>query len=386
LTWDPRRGAEQKYGGYLPRRKALKLPLALAGAALIQSPRAAAAVPGRWSADRANRWYQAHGWLAGANFIPSNAVNQLEMFQQATYDPWRIAAELRIAQRIGFNTVRVFLHDQLWTQDRLGFHVRLAQFVGIAARYGIKPLFVFFDSCWDPFPRPGPQPPPRPGVHNSRWVQSPGAEHLGDGAYHGVLHDYVVAVLRQFRNDDRVLGWDLWNEPDNPADVYRTVERKDKQALVAALLPQVFQWARSVDPVQPLTSGVWQGEWADPRRRSPISAVQLDNSDVITFHSYAKAAEFDERISELSPLGRPILCTEYLARTIGSTVEGTVPIARRRNVGAYNWGLIAGKTQTYLPWDSWQHPYLTPPAEWFHDLAHPGGRPYRDDEVQTIRH
>jgi hypothetical protein len=385
LTWNPQHIAEAKWAQFVPRRKALKLPLALAaGAALIRAP-GASAEPGRWSADRANRWYQAHGWLAGANFITSNAVNQLEMFQQATYDPWRIAAELRVAQLVGLNTVRVFLHDQLWTQDRLGFHVRLAQFVSIAARYGIKPLFVFFDSCWDPFPRPGAQRPPRPGVHNSGWVQSPGAEHLGDGRYTRVLHDYVVAVLSQFRNDDRVLGWDLWNEPDNPADAYRTVERTDKLELVAALLPQVFQWARSVDPVQPLTSGVWQGEWGDPSRRSTISAIQLDNSDVITFHSYAKAAEFDERITELSPLGRPILCTEYLARTIGSTVAGIVPIARRHNVSAYNWGLIAGKTQTYLPWDSWEHPYTSPPSEWFHDLVHPGGRPYRDDEIHTIR-
>ncbi|SOJ54005.1 hypothetical protein MSIMFB_01502 [Mycobacterium simulans] len=367
------------------RRTALKLPLALAvGTALTRAPRATAE-PGRWPADRAHSWYQAQGWLVGANYITSNAINQLEMFQPGTYDPRRIDAELGVARLHGFNTVRVFLHDQLWAQDRQGFQCRLAHFVAIAANRGIKPLFVLFDSCWDPFPRLGPQRAPRPGVHNSGWVQSPGADRLGDRRYSGVLHDYVTGVLSQFRSDNRVLGWDLWNEPDNPARVYRNVERKDKLQLVADLLPQVFRWARAVDPAQPLTSGVWQGSWGDPGRRSTISGIQLDNSDVITFHSYAPPADFESRIAELSPLGRPILCTEYLARSKGSTVEGILPIAKRHNVGAFNWGLVAGKTQTYLPWDSWDHPYPKPPKVWFSDLLLPNGRPFQDSEIQTIR-
>jgi hypothetical protein len=376
-------GAEN-YGCSVRRRTALKLPLLLAaGAALSTLPSAAAADTGRWTAERANAWYQAHGWLVGANYIPASAVNQIEMFQQGTYDPRRIDDELRVARLIGFNTVRVFLHDLLWVQDRAGFQQRLAQFVAIAASRGIKPLFVFFDSCWDPYPRLGPQRAPVPGVHSSGWVQSPGAERLGDPSYVGVMQNYVAGVMSQFRNDDRVLGWDLWNEPDNPAPQYRKVERKDKLDLVAALLPQVFQWARSVNAIQPLTSGVWQGSW-DPAQRSKIAGIQLDNSDVITFHNYGKPAEFEGRIAELEPLGRPILCTEYLARTLGSTIEGSLPIAKRHNVGAFNWGFVAGKTQTYYPWDSWEHPYAAPPKVWFHDLLKPDGQAYQDSEVQLI--
>jgi hypothetical protein len=375
---------EENYGCSVRRRTALQLPLLLAaGAALSRLPSAAAAETGRWTAERANAWYQAHGWLVGANYIPASAVNQLEMFQQGTYDPRRIDDELRVARLIGFNTVRVFLHDLLWVQDRAGFQQRLAQFVAIAASRGIKPLFVFFDSCWDPYPRLGPQRAPVPGVHSSGWVQSPGAERLGDPSYVGVMQNYVAGVMTQFRNDDRVLGWDLWNEPDNPAPQYRKVERKDKLDLVAALLPQVFQWARSVNAIQPLTSGVWQGSW-DPAQRSKIAGIQLDNSDVITFHNYGKPDEFEDRIAELEPLGRPILCTEYLARTLGSTIEGCLPIAKRHNVGAYNWGFVAGKTQTYFPWDSWEHPYKAPPKPWFHDLLQPDGQAYRDVEIQTI--
>jgi Cellulase (glycosyl hydrolase family 5) len=377
--------AGQHYRRFVHRRTALKLPLLLAvGMALAQTPRASAEAS-RWSTDRINRWYQAQGWLVGANYITSNAINQLEMFQSGTYDPRRIDAELGLARLHGFNTMRVFLHDQLWAQDRQRFQMRLAQFVSIAARHNIKPLFVLFDSCWDPFPKLGAQRAPTPGVHNSGWVQSPGAERLGDRRYVAVMRDYVTSMLSQFRNDNRVLGWDLWNEPDNPARVYRKVERADKLERVEELLPQVFQWARSVDPGQPLTSGVWDGAWGDAGRRSAIASIQLENSDVITFHSYAAPAEFESRVDELSPLGRPIMCTEYMARSQGSTVEGVLPIAKRRNVGAINWGLVAGKTQTYLPWDSWDHPYTTPPKVWFHDLLQPDGRPYRDNEMQTIR-
>lgn len=363
-----------------------------AGSVLAHSPRASAEpIPRssgeitRWSADRANRWYEAQGWLVGANFITSNAINQLEMFQPATYDARRIDTELGWARSAGLNSVRVFLHDQLWAQDARGFVMRLAQFVNIAARHRIKPLFVLFDSCWDPLPRLGPQRAPRPGVHNSGWVQSPGAERIGDPAYTRVLRDYVTGVLTQFRNDDRVLGWDLWNEPDNPAKVYSKVERKDKLDRVAELLPQVFLWARSVEPSQPLTSGVWRGDWGEPAGRSPISAMQLDNADVITFHSYAEPGGFESRIAELAPLGRPIICTEYMARPQGSTVESILPVAKRHNVGAFNWGLVAGKTQTYFPWDSWDHPYTAPPKVWFHDLVLPDGRPYRDSEIQAFR-
>lgn len=370
----------------MERRTALKLPLLLAaGAAVARAPRASAEEAGRWSPERANRWYQAQGWLVGANYIPANAINQFEMFQADTFDPRRIDTELGWAQFYGHNTARVFLHDQLWAADQRGFQTRLGQFVDIAARHRIKPLFVFFDSCWDPQPRAGRQRAPRPGVHNSGWAQSPGAERLGDPRYVPVMRDYVTAVMTQFRNDNRVLGWDLWNEPDNPARQYRKAERSDKEQLVTNLLPQVFRWARAVDPSQPLTSGVWQGDWGQPQRRSTISDIQLANADVITFHSYAEPAAFQSRINELTPMGRPILCTEYMARPQGSTVESILPVAKRHNVGAINWGLVAGKTQTYFPWDSWEHPYTSVPKVWFHDLIRPEGRPFQDRELLTVR-
>jgi Cellulase (glycosyl hydrolase family 5) len=339
----------------------------------------------RWSEQKANAWYSQQPWLVGVNYIPSNAINQLEMFQSATFDPAINDRELGLAESIGMNTARVFLQDQLWEQDPEGFKKRLDTFLGIAARHHIRPLLVLFDSCWETNPRLGPQHPPIPGIHNSGWVQSPGKERLLNPADEPELKAYVVGVVGAFAKDDRILGWDVWNEPDNGGgDVANDVPTKVKR--VNELLPKAFLWARSANPTQPLTSGVWMGDWTDPAKESATTKIQLAESDIISFHNYGWPEEFEQRIKELQRLGRPIVCTEYMARGAGSTFDGSLPIAKRYHVAAINWGLVAGKTQTYLPWDSWQRPYvLSQPTVWFHEVFRNDGTPYRQHEVDLIR-
>jgi hypothetical protein len=339
----------------------------------------------RWTEAQANDWYQKQPWLVGANFIPSNAINQLEMFQAATFDPAINDRELGLAESIGMNTVRVFLQDQLWEQDPDGFKKRLDIFLSIAAKHHIRPLLVLFDSCWETNPRLGPQHPPIPGIHNSGWVQSPGKERLLDTAAEPKLKAYVIGIVGAFAKDDRILGWDIWNEPDNQGgdkaeDVPAKVQR------VNQLLPKAFEWARSAQPAQPLTSGLWQGDWTDPAKRSATTTIQLEESDIISFHNYDWPEGFEERIKQLQPHHRPILCTEYMARGAGSTFDGSLPIAKKYHVAAINWGLVAGKTQTWLPWDSWQRPYvLSQPTVWFHEVFRHDGTPYRKHEVDLIR-
>ena len=340
---------------------------------------------GRWSSQKANDWYQQQPWLVGANFIPSNAINELEMFQAATFDPAKNDHELGLAESIGMNTVRVFLQDQLWKQDPEGFRKRLDVFLGIAAKHHIKPLLVLFDSCWETNPHLGPQHPPIPGVHNSGWVQSPGKERLLNTADEPELKAYVLGVVGAFANDQRILGWDVWNEPDNQGgDKIEDVPAKVKR--VDELLPKVFEWARSAKSSQPLTSGVWTADWSDPAKESATTKIQLAESDVISFHNYDWPEGFEARIKELQPLGRPLICTEYMARGAGSTFDGSLPVAKKYHVAAINWGLVAGKTQTYLPWDSWEKPYVrTPPTVWFHEVFRNDGTPYRQHEVDLIR-
>ncbi len=340
---------------------------------------------GRWSAQRANDWYAKQPWLVGANFIPSDAINELEMFQAETFNPKLIDKELGMAESIGMNTMRVFLQDQLWQQDAKGFTERLNTFLEIAARHHIRPLLVLFDSCWETNPHLGPQHPPIPGVHNSGWVQSPGKERLMDRSVEPQLEAYVKGVVGAFAKDERVLGWDVWNEPDNRGgDVVR--DEAVKVARVNELLPKVFAWARSVHPMQPLTSGVWTGDWSDPAKESETTKIQLAESDVISFHNYGWPEEFEARIVSLQPLGRPVICTEYMARGSGSTFDGSLPVAKRLHVGAINWGLVAGKTQTYYPWDSWDRPYVRlQPTIWFHEVFRQDDTPYRQREVDLIR-
>jgi hypothetical protein len=352
---------------------------------LLTSPLLAAG-PSRWTEARAKAWYSQQPWIVGANYLPSDAVNQLEMFQAATFNPALNDRELGLAESIGMNSMRVFLQDQLWTQDPAGFTHRLDAFLAIAAKHHIRVLLILFDSCWDPDPKLGPQHPPVPGVHNSGWVQSPGAQELTDPSYEPKLQAYVEGVVGAFATDPRVLGWDLWNEPDNGSGVYAAHEPKGKTALVLRLLPEVFAWARAQRPVQPLTSGVWDGSFTDLSHMTETAKLQLAESDVITFHNYGWPEEFESRIKALLPLNRPVICTEYMARGVGSTFDGDLPLAKKYNVGAMNWGLVAGKMQTYYPWDSWQRPYVEQePMVWFHDVFRPNGTPYRQYEVDLIR-
>jgi hypothetical protein len=361
------------------------LVLALSVSTVAQQPDRPA--PARWSERAASDWYARQPWLVGSNYIPASAINELEMWQADTFDANRIDKELGWAESIGLNTMRVFLHDLPWQQDPQGFQKRIEAFLKIADKHHIKPLFVLFDSCWDPNPRLGQQHEPRPGVHNSGWVQSPGAKALQDSSQYPRLEAYVKGVVAAFNKDKRILGWDVWNEPDNTNQgSYGEQEAHDKAALVLALLPEVFAWAREAHPSQPLTSGVWKGDWSSPDRLGPMEKTQLEQSDIVSFHSYDKPEIFEQRVLSLQQYRRPIICTEYMARGNGSTFQGSLPIAKKYHVAAINWGLVAGKTQTYLPWDSWQHPYVDrEPAIWFHEIFRTDGQPYKQEEVDFIR-
>lgn len=340
-----------------------------------------------WTKAKAQQWYAAQPWLVGSNYTPANAINELEMWQADSFDPATIDKEMALAKSLGMNTMRVFLHDLLWQQDSTGFQNRMGQFLTIAAKYGIKPMFVLFDSCWDPDPKLGKQHEPTPGVHNSGWVQSPGMVALQDKTQYPRLETYVKGVVGRFGQDARVLGWDTWNEPDNTNNSsYGKTEPANKVKLVEQLLPSVFQWARSANPSQPLTCGIWIGDWSSPDKLTTIEKVQVENSDVISFHNYDGPQEFEKRVKWLQAYGRPLMCTEYMARGNGSTFQGTMPVAKKYKVAVYNWGFVAGKTQTFLPWDSWQKPYVDrEPTIWFHEIFRTDGTPYKAEEVAFIK-
>ena len=347
-----------------------------------------AGLPGRpmWTQQRARAWGQSTGWLVGSNFAPSTAINQLEMWQAATWDPRTIDRELAWAETLGFNTMRVFLHNLLWQQDSAGFLRRMDQFLAISQRHHIKPMFVLFDAVWDPNPHLGRQRDPIPHLHNSGWVQAPGAAILSDSAQWDALRAYVQGVVGRFANDSRVVAWDIFNEPDNTnRPAYIAYEPINKPALTLSLMRKAFAWARQMNPSQPLTAAPWLGDYVDPSRERPATRFMLENSDVITFHSYDDSATVERLITALERYGRPIICSEYMARPRGSTFQAILPIFARRNVGAINWGFVSGKTQTIYPWDSWNNEYTAEPRVWFHDIFRANGQPYDPAEVTFIR-
>ncbi len=321
-----------------------------------------------WPAEQAATWYAQQKWVVGCNFIPSNAINALEMWQADTFDPVIIHRELSLAESLGMNTVRVYLHNLDWETDAEGFKERIGIFLNLAEIHRIKVIFVLFDDCWNENPQPGEQPDPMPGIHNSGWLQAPGKERLLNPATWGPLEGYTKDILSSFDHDERILMWDLYNEPGNSGYLLQSMP----------LLQKVFEWAWAVRPSQPLTSAPWHPEFTE------LNAFQLDSSDVITFHNYLDSANLEAEIVGLQKRGRPIICTEYMARVLNSRFETHLAIFKRYNVGAINWGLVSGKTNTIYAWDT-PMPDGAEPKLWFHDIFHKDGTPYKTEETELIK-
>jgi len=357
----------------------LLLPLLGCNTTQTTAPRA------RWTAEQANAWYSKKPWLVGCNFTPSTAINQLEMWQADTWDPKTIDRELGWAQDLGFTSVRVFLHDIVWKTDRAGLLKRMEQFLSMADKHKIGVMFVLFDSVWDPYPKAGKQREPYPHRHNSGWVQSPGQDILKDPAKQDELKDYVQGVIRHFRNDRRIDFWDVFNEPDNKVPQYSNVLLANKVEMALQLLKKTFAWAREVNPSQPLSSGVWIGNWGDVNKLSPTERCQLEESDIITFHNYGSLDSARKCVENLKRYNRPILCTEFMARPMKSTFDPVLGYFKEQNVGAYCWGFVSGKSQTIYPWDSWTKQYTSEPSPWFHDILRSNGTPYDANEVAYIK-
>lgn len=322
-----------------------------------------------WSKERANAWYAVHPYRAGCNFQPSTAINQIEMWQSSTWDPTTIDRELAWAEELGFNVMRVYLSSVVWQNEPEAFKKHMDEYLTMADKHGIKTLFVFFDDCWNPESSYGPQPSPKPGVHNSGWVQDPAVSLRADTiTLFTLLESYVKDVMTTFKDDQRIWMWDLYNEPGNTGH----------QASSLPLLRNVFRWARECEVSQPLTVGVWYMDCPE------LNAFQLANSDVISYHNYSDSACHQQAIDSLSLYGRPLVCTEYMARKHGSTFPSILPLLKEHNIAAINWGFVSGKTNTIFAWDE-PLPELQEPPLWFHDIFRQDHTPFDTKEVEVIK-
>ncbi|MAI42426.1 MAG: 1,4-beta-xylanase [Gammaproteobacteria bacterium] len=342
----------------------------------------------KWKKDKAILWYEEQPWLVGCNFLPSSAINQLEMFQDDTFDFEIISKEVGWAQELGFNSLRVYLHDLLFDDPENLFN-KLDIFLEICSTHSIKPILVLFDDCHRPDPRKGVQPLPVFGVHNSGWQQSPGMELVNSVFDETIseseivrLEGFVKGVLERYKLDERILMWDLYNEPGQGGKAEKSLK----------LLQLSWKWAHSVRPSQPLTSCL------DGSVGEEIIKLNTENSDIITFHTY-RGQDLEGNIARLKEIGRPLICTEYMARELGTTFQFSLPIFKDHNIGCYNWGLVVGKSQTHFNWETvsgldkkkedeefLQAGDIIPEPElWFHDILRKDGSAFDDGEVAFIK-
>ena len=344
-----------------------------------------------WPAERARAWADELPTLVGCNYTPAYAQNQIAFWGSETWDPDAIEAELRAAAGIGMNALRVYLHDEAWRADPDGFLARVDAFLGIAARHDHAVLLVLFDDCWHE-PVPGPQAPPVPGVHNSRWARSPGRARLMDRAGWGELEAYVRALADRFGHDPRVLAWDVYNEPCNIvmplalADERRgdvlNADHPERAQMEAALdlMEAAFGWLREADVAQPLTAAVYQESAS-----LGVDARLIPLCDVIGFHHYGTAEDLGHVVTRLAAHGRPLLCTEYLARPMDNTFASHLPVLASARIPTFCWGLVDGAIQTKFAWTDAPSDSPREPDLWFHDVLRADLTPYRLDEAALIR-
>ncbi|HDY65321.1 MAG TPA: hypothetical protein ENH84_03690, partial [Phycisphaerae bacterium] len=323
----------------------------------------------QWSPEQAWQWYGRVGAIKGCNYLPRTAVNMTEMWQGETFDPATIDEELGWAEEAGYNSVRVFVQYLVWKDDADGLKKRIDKFLSIADSHAISTMMILFCDCSFAGKEPylGKQDDPVPGVHNSGWVPSPGLKRVTDKSVWGDLEKYVKDIVGSFAGDKRILIWDLYNEPGN--------SRMGEKSL--PLAEAAFAWAREVNPSQPVTIGAWSSF------NGPMSKRLMELSDVVSFHGYDGPEGIDAKIKICRQYGRPIICTEWLRRQVGNTFASILPIFAENRVGGYHWGLVAGKTQTYMHWGSKKGSPM--PKVWQHDVFHSDGKPYDAKEMQLLK-
>ena len=349
----------------------------------------------RWSPETAWEWYNARPWIRGCNFMSSDCVNRIDQWQALGFEEKLATAEkeLELASKTGFNAVRLILEYIVWKEEHDGFMARFDRYLDACYKFGIRAMIVFGNDCMLPKEDPnahlhcGPQHYDW-GYHGGRRISQhstihtePGYSLLDEPEEAPHIYEFVREIIEKYKNDDRILIWDLYNEPGNG--------RRDPVTLPH--VKKFFEIAREVDPMQPLTSAVWRMK-TDPDAVLPeAEQYVLDHSDIVSYHSYASYDENIMLLQKLKKLGRPILNTEWLARTQHNTIQELFPLFYLEKVGCFNWGFVAGLYQTYEPWNTVWETYENGGARdvdfrlWFHDLYRPSLHPYDPHEIEIIR-
>ncbi len=328
-----------------------------------------------WTAEQAREWWDGQEWPVGCCYVPGYAINQFEMWQEETFDEAALDREMGLCEELGYNCVRIFLHEDLWFADKDGFKSRIDKFLDIAGSHGVRATISFCTNGGTSDVHLGPQPDAELGIHGGgHWCQTPKDDIFFNKSRWPDFKAYIQDILKTFRHDDRIVWWCLYNEPENLKDGRDCLE----------LMTEIFKWAWEVRPDQPLTAPIWvRPGFKGASSKLDIINFVTSNSDIISFHCYYTPDELETFIKMLSRFHRPMVCQEYMGRTLGSTFQGCLPIFKREKVAALNWGLVNNRCQFHLPWG--HKPEDGEPALWFHDIFRSDLTPYSQDEIDCIK-
>ena len=344
----------------------------------------------RWSPERAWEWYNGRPWFRGCNYLPSDCCNRIAMWQALDFETHlkTIDRELALAASIGYNSIRVILEYPVFELEHDSFHGRFERFLATASKHGILVMVCFGNDCTVPkndqyrAPHLGPQEFDL-GYHGGR-KNSPHGSNPGTVGY-SILDDpdtadgffaMVREIVSRYASDPRICVWDLFNEPGNSG----------RGEISVPHVRRIFETARQCKPEQPLTTGLWR----TPQTASPAEKLALELSDIISYHCYGNYELNIQLIAALRQLKRPLLNTEWLHRPQSNTVGLLFPLFYLERIGCWNWGLVAGLSQTYEPWQSIWRRYEAGETDldltkWQHDLFRPSLRPYDPKEIEVIR-
>ena len=349
----------------------------------------------KWSPERIWDWYDKEPWIRGCNFIGSDCANRIDQWQELGFEERLRTAdrELKLAADTGFNAVRLILEYPVWKEDHDGFMKRFERYLNTAYQYGIRAMITLGNDCL--VPKDDPNSHPRLGKQHYDWGYhggrkrsqhstlnlEPGYSFLDDAAEAPQIYKWVGEIMQTYRLDDRVVVWDLYNEPGNGKRDHLTMPH----------LKKFYEIGREVSPMQPITSGAWRISGAPEQKLSAVEQFVLEQSDLVSYHNYGTYLDNIKIIKKLKESGRPIMCTEWLGRMLHNTVQEIFPLFFLEKIGCFNWGLVAGLYQTYEPWEALWEKYADGNGNninfsvWFHDLYRPNLRPYDPHEIELIK-
>ena len=348
----------------------------------------------RWREKQAWEWYNSRPWIRGCNYMSASCANRIDQWQGLHFDEYleETEKELSLMRDLGFNSVRLILEYVVWEKEHDEFLKRFERYIALLDKYGISCTIVLANDCMPPKTELWKM--PDVGEQHYDWGYHGGRKHSQHGRHNCPAPHYyfddealcekyfemVKEIVTIYKDDPRILMWDLFNEPGN----------SNREGITMPYLVRMFETVRKINPSQPLTVAAW---WFDPKdfHTSELNQYALENSDIITYHNYSTYEEHIRVIKHLKSYNRPIINTEWLARCTGNTVFDNFPLFYLENIGCYNWGFVAGKYQTYEPYEGhwqWYNDDKNAPIDftkWFHDLYRPSHKPYDPKETELIR-